>query len=213
MADKDTDKSEKATIIGPETRISGELRGDEDVIVRGRVDGRVILTSTFTVEEGAIVQADVEAKIVLVSGVIVGNVNASEIVRLGEKARVVGDLTAPRVVIEAGAAYRGRLDMGDIEAGAASSARVSSRRSSSSEASSAKAAPPRLAMPARVAASPGAVVQRPVAGVPPRAPGAAAPARGPAPPSLPRPQAAAAGGIASGAAAAAWAKKKLQRRR
>jgi cytoskeletal protein CcmA (bactofilin family) len=213
MADRDSDKQggEKATIIGPETKISGELRGDEDVIVRGRVEGRVVLTSILTVEEGAIVQADVEARVVLVSGVIVGNVNAVEIVRLSEKARVIGDLTAPKVVIEAGAAYRGRLDMGDIEAGAASSARVSSRRSSESSAS--KAAPPRLAAPARVAAAPGAVVQRPATtAIPARAP-ASAPARGPAPPPLPRPQAAAAGGIASGAAAAAWAKKKLQRRR
>jgi cytoskeletal protein CcmA (bactofilin family) len=210
MADKDAEKTEKSTIIGPETRVSGELRGDEDVIVRGRVDGRVVLTATLTVEEGAIVQADVEAKVVLISGVIVGNVTASDIVRLSDKARVVGDLTAPRVVIEAGAAYRGRLDMGEIEAGAASTTRVQGRRSSES---SAKTAPPRLAAPARVAASPGAVAQRPAPGVPPRSATGSAPARGPAPPQLPRPQAAAAGGIASGAAAAAWAKKKLQRRR
>jgi cytoskeletal protein CcmA (bactofilin family) len=211
MADRDSDKaSEKNTIIGPETRVSGELRGDEDVIVRGRVDGRVVLTSTFTIEEGAIVQADVEARVVLVSGVVVGNVTATEIVRLSEKARVIGDLTAPKVVIESGAAYRGRLDMGDIEAGAASSARVSARRSS--ESSKGASAPPRLATPARVAANPGSV-QRPAAAAVPARPAAAAPARGPAPPPLPRPQAAAAGGIASGAAAAAWAKKKLQRRR
>jgi cytoskeletal protein CcmA (bactofilin family) len=48
MADKE---GEKLTVIGPETRVSGELRGDEDVIVRGRIDGRVNLTSIFTVEE------------------------------------------------------------------------------------------------------------------------------------------------------------------
>ena len=212
MAERESDKaSEKNTIIGPETRVSGELRGDEDVIVRGRVDGRVVLTSTLTIEEGAIVQADVEARVVLVSGVVVGNVTATEIVRLSDKARVIGDLTAPKVVIESGAAYRGRLDMGDIEAGAASSARVSARRSS--ESSKGASAPPRLATPARVAASPGSVVQRPVSAAVPARAAAAAPARGPAPPPLPRPQAAAAGGIASGAAAAAWAKKKLQRRR
>ena len=91
-ADRDSDKVEKSTLIGPETRVSGELRGDEDVIVRGpdrwprgphrHPDGR----------GRGIVQADVEARIVLVSGVVVGNVIASEIVRLSEKARVVGDL-------------------------------------------------------------------------------------------------------------------------
>ncbi len=208
-ADRDTDRTEKQTVIGPETRVSGELRGDEDVIVRGRVEGRVSLTAVFTVEESAIVQADVEARIVLVSGVIVGNVTATEIVRLGEKARVVGDVSAPRVVMEAGAAFRGRLDMGDVQSGAPAS-RASARRPAEI---SAKAPPPRIAAPARMPAPASAPIAR-AAPIPPRpqAPSTATPARAPGPPSLPRPGVAAAGGIASGPGAS-WAKKKLQRRR
>jgi cytoskeletal protein CcmA (bactofilin family) len=207
MADKD---GEKLTIIGPETRVAGELRGDEDVVVRGRVEGRVNLGAVFTVEESAIVQADVEARVILISGVVVGNVNATEIIRLTEKARVVGDLAAPRVVIEAGAAFRGRLDMGDIAAGAAASVRT--QRSRPAEGAT-KAAPPRMTAPSRV--SPGAVAARPAAPAAPPRPPVAAPAtaaRAPAPPALPRPGAAAAGGIASGTGPS-WAKKKLQRRR
>jgi cytoskeletal protein CcmA (bactofilin family) len=203
MADKESDKQ---TVIGPETRISGELRGDEDVIVRGRVEGRVNITSVFTVEESAIVQADVEARVILISGVVVGNVIAAEIVRLSDKARVVGDINAPRVVIEAGAAFRGRLDMGDIAAGAPASVRTSSRK----PAEAGKTAPPRLASPARVA--PGSVPARTAPPVPPRPAVPATAARAPAPPPLPRPGTAAAGGIASGSGPS-WAKKKLQRRR
>ena len=105
------------TVIGPETRVAGEIRGEEDVLVQGRVEGRMALTSTLTIEDGAIVQADVEARVVLISGVVVGNVTATESVRLTDKARVVGDLTSPRVVIEAGAAYRGHLEMGNVEGG------------------------------------------------------------------------------------------------
>ena len=193
------------TVIGPETRISGELRGDEDVVVRGRVEGRVALTSVFTVEESAIVQADIEARIVLVSGVVVGNITASESVRLADKARVVGDVTAPRVVMEDGASYRGRLDMGGEAAERAATARISGEREGNS-----RAHPPRLTVPSRVAASAGVVAPRvaTTAG-PPRVAAVVPPRPAAPPPSLQRPEAAAAGGVAS---APAWAKKKLHRR-
>ena len=191
--------SEK-TLIGPETRIAGELRGDEDIVVQGRIEGRVAIGASLLVEDGAIVQADVEARTVIVSGVIVGNVSASESIRLTSKARVVGDVTAPRVIIEAGAAYRGRLEMGEVTLSAATSeARTTVRRPAEN---GAHKAPPRMAPPARVGAAPGAVITRPAAASPPRAAGRT-------PPSLPRPEAAAAGGVAS---SPGWAKKKLHRR-
>jgi cytoskeletal protein CcmA (bactofilin family) len=192
--------ADKQTVIGPDTRVAGEIRGDEDVLVQGRVEGRVALTSVLTIEDGAIVQADVEARVILISGVVVGNVSASESVRLTDKARVVGDLSSPRVVVEAGAAYRGRLEMGNVELGARRESTASTTRRTSEPAK----APPRLSAPSRVAAAPGAVAAR-VATSPPRA---VTPAR--TPPSLPRAEAAAAGGVAS--APHPWAKKKLHRR-
>ena len=209
--------ADKETVIGAETRISGEVRGDEDIVVRGRIDGRVHLTGALTVEAGAIVQADVQARAVVVAGVLVGNVTATESVRLSDKARVVGDLVCPRVVIEAGAAYRGRVDMGDAELSAASEARASARRASPAERGEAAAgkAPPRLASPARAAAAGATIAPRvPAASTvarpaPPAAPRAATAAPRPAPPTLPRPDVAAAQGVAS---APSWAKKKLRRR-
>ena len=193
MADK------QQTIIGPETRVVGEIRGEEDILVQGRVEGRMALTSELTIEEGAIVQADVEARVVLISGAVVGNVTATESVRLTSKARVVGDLTSPRVVIEAGAAYRGHLEMGNVEGGARRESSASRRIAEPAK------APPRISAPSRVAAAPGAVAARVATASPPRA---TTPAR--TPPSLPRAEAAAAGGVAS--APHPWAKKKLHRR-
>jgi cytoskeletal protein CcmA (bactofilin family) len=191
--------ADKQTVIGPETRVVGEIRGDEDVLVQGRVEGRMALTSALTIEDGAIVQADVEARVVLISGVVVGNVTATESVRLTDKARVVGDLTSPRVVIEAGATYRGHLEMGNVEGAVR-------RESAARRTAEPVKAPPRISAPSRVAAAPGAVAARVATASPPRA--AAVPAR--TPPSLPRPEAAAVGGVAS--APHPWAKKKLHRR-
>jgi cytoskeletal protein CcmA (bactofilin family) len=200
--------ADKETVIGPDTRISGEVRGDEDLVVRGRIDGRVQLTQNLTVEKGATVQADVDVRQLVVSGTVVGAIVASESVKLTSTARVVGDLASPRVMMEAGAAYRGRVDMGDI---AAARAAVSSRavqRPAASEKAALRPAPPRMAMPGKaiVAAKPAAAPVAPAAAARPTTPavaGAAAPASAPAFPRV-------AG--AMNAMAPAWAKKKIRRR-
>jgi hypothetical protein len=49
-----------------------------------------------------------------VSGVVVGNIRASESVEITKDGRMVGDIYAPRVIIVDGASFRGTVDMGDI---------------------------------------------------------------------------------------------------
>jgi cytoskeletal protein CcmA (bactofilin family) len=104
-----------ATVIGPSILISGKLSGDEDLTVRGRVEGELTLTRTLIVEASGVVKAEVTVRNAIVSGVVVGNVNASESVELTREGRMVGDIRAPRVIIVDGASFRGRVDMGNAE--------------------------------------------------------------------------------------------------
>jgi cytoskeletal protein CcmA (bactofilin family) len=191
--------ADKETIIGADTRISGEIRGEEDLVIKGRVEGKIQLAQALTVEKGAIVQADVDVRTLVVSGTLVGSIVASESVRLLGSARVVGDLASPRVAMESGAAYRGRVDMGDVEAArvAVASRAVAKPTTSSAIAARERPAPPRMAAPPRAVAS----APRPASKPAPEQ--AAAPA---SPPAFPR----VAGMV--GSAAPAWAKKKIRRR-
>jgi cytoskeletal protein CcmA (bactofilin family) len=199
--------ADKETVIGVETRVSGEIRGDEELVVKGRVDGKIQLSQALTVEKGAIVQADVDVKSLVVAGTLVGNIVASESVRLLVSARVVGDLASPRVMMESGAAYRGRVDMGDIEAArAAVASRAVVRPADAAKARPAPMrVPPRIAAPPKMAAFAGKAAPRyaaPAAEERPSA-GTASPA---APPAFPR-----VAGAVSGSAPA-WVKKKIRRR-
>lgn len=106
--------SDGATIIGESVNIRGQLSGGEDLHVLGRVEGRVDLERTLVVAQSGIVKAEVSVKNAIISGVVVGNIHASESVELTREGRMVGDIFAPRIIIVDGASFRGNVDMGDI---------------------------------------------------------------------------------------------------
>ena len=83
------------TVIGPSILINGKLTGDEDLTVRGRVEGELSLTKTLIVEPSGVVKANVTVKNAVVSGVVVGNIQATESVEFTQEGRMVGDIRAP----------------------------------------------------------------------------------------------------------------------
>jgi len=107
--------SEPMTIIGTNTFVNGNLEGDEDLTVEGRVEGCINLSKTLTVEVGGVVRANINVRNAVVSGILVGNVTAQESVHVTEQGRVVGDISAPRVILVDGASFRGNIDMGDFD--------------------------------------------------------------------------------------------------
>ncbi|MGB8930759.1 MAG: polymer-forming cytoskeletal protein, partial [Anaeromyxobacteraceae bacterium] len=106
-----------STIIGESILINGSLSGDEDLTVRGRVEGTVTLTKTLVVEPTGIVKAEVQVRNCVISGVVVGNVTATESIEITREGRMIGDINAPRVIIVDGASFRGRVDMGEVDVG------------------------------------------------------------------------------------------------
>jgi cytoskeletal protein CcmA (bactofilin family) len=103
------------TVIGAGTVVSGRVEGAEDLHVLGTLKGTLRLEGELLVDAEARVEADAEVTAAVIHGIYVGNVVASERVELSASARVLGDLTAPRVIVADGAAYAGVIDMGDVE--------------------------------------------------------------------------------------------------
>jgi len=103
------------TVIGPSILINGRLSGDEDLTVRGRVEGEIALSRRLIVEKSGIVKANVSVKHAIISGVVVGNITATECVELTPGGRMVGDIASPRVIIVDGASFRGHILMGDVQ--------------------------------------------------------------------------------------------------
>src|SRR5580693_7712368 len=101
-----------ASTIGQGTLVRGSVRGEGDLEILGRVEGRVAVGGELSIGEGALVKSDVSGRRVVVRGAVLGNVSAEESILLDEGARVVGDLGAPRIGIRPGALVRGNVGTG-----------------------------------------------------------------------------------------------------
>jgi cytoskeletal protein CcmA (bactofilin family) len=98
--------------IGKSVVICGEVKGSEDLIVDGRVEGTVNLAeSRLTIGPNANVAADLTAKDVLILGHVHGNVAASGRVELRAGCVMEGDIKALRLAVEDNAVFRGRVDL------------------------------------------------------------------------------------------------------
>jgi len=82
--------SERAT-IGPSIYIKGDLAGEEDLVIEGRVEGRVDLKQhNVTIGKNGRVRADVFGRVVNVEGEVDGNVFAQEQAVLRQSGAVSG---------------------------------------------------------------------------------------------------------------------------
>jgi cytoskeletal protein CcmA (bactofilin family) len=64
-----------------------------------------------TIDNGAVIEADVGASTLSVAGSVTGNVTATERVDLLSGARLIGDVKAARLTIADGASFKGNVDM------------------------------------------------------------------------------------------------------
>ncbi len=102
----------KTAVIGPQVRIQGELSGDEDIVVEGRVEGKISVSKALRVGSGANVNAEIKAQNVVIAGRVVGNVTAIEKVELLPSGSLEGNIRSPKIVIAEGAQFKGSVDMG-----------------------------------------------------------------------------------------------------
>jgi cytoskeletal protein CcmA (bactofilin family) len=103
-------------VIGKSVQIRGEVRGSEDLMVDGQVEGSItLLESRLTIGPNASVSANVSARDVILLGRLNGNISATGRVELRDGCNLVGDISAARLSIEESAAFRGNVEPLDSE--------------------------------------------------------------------------------------------------
>jgi cytoskeletal protein CcmA (bactofilin family) len=95
------------TLIGGQTRVKGELRGDGSIVVHGVLEGSVAIAGGLTVAPGGRVQADVAAHTVALEGEARGSIRAGDRVTLSESGVFEGRLATPILHLRPGSVLRG----------------------------------------------------------------------------------------------------------
>jgi cytoskeletal protein CcmA (bactofilin family) len=107
--------------IGKSIAIKGDLTGNEDMVIEGKVDGKVDLPNNqLTIGANGTVRAELHAKAVVVVGRVAGNVQGTERVEIQATGVVDGDVTSPRLVVAEGAVLNGSIHMSKKEGAATS---------------------------------------------------------------------------------------------
>ena len=104
--------SGRSALIGPGIHINGEISGDENLVVEGRVDGKIRLAlNQVEVGESGCVKADITAKVIKIAGEVRGDITGTEKVIILRSGNVHGNIVAPRMTLEDGAIFKGSIDM------------------------------------------------------------------------------------------------------
>lgn len=102
----------RVAYLGPAVRIQGELSSDEDLVLEGRVEGKISVSKSLRIGPTGHVTAEVSGRTVVIAGRVVGNVSALERVELLPSGQLEGNIKAPKIVVAEGATFKGSVDMG-----------------------------------------------------------------------------------------------------
>lgn len=100
------------SIIAANHRVVGTVTANEDLVVQGRVEGRILSDATLVIDQSAIVEGEVLARHVIVRGVVVGDISAVEQIEVAPSGQVLGDLKTRRLALKAGGRISGVVHTG-----------------------------------------------------------------------------------------------------
>ncbi len=113
---KDTNSGSKGTgelnFLGEGTYIEGKLEAKGSIRIDGRVKGAVKTADTLTVGNNGVVEGKIEARNAVIGGKIEGEIFISEKLILESKSTLIGNLRTKKLVIDEGAVFQGKSDMG-----------------------------------------------------------------------------------------------------
>jgi cytoskeletal protein CcmA (bactofilin family) len=108
MFSKDAEKLR--SLVGAQSEFRGELTVAGTLRMDGVVTGRVQADEVI-LSEAATIKGDVLARKIIVGGKVEGNIRASELVEIGSKGKVRGDIFTNSLSVMEGAEFNGKIEM------------------------------------------------------------------------------------------------------
>lgn len=99
------------SVIDQGCELEGRLTFTGTLVLNGSFHGELLSSDTLFVGDTGRVKADVQVGVAIVNGEITGNITAKDRVELRAKARIIGDIATPVLLLEEGVVFDGHCKM------------------------------------------------------------------------------------------------------
>ncbi len=99
------------SVIGKTLFLNGEITSDEEVLIEGKIEGKIIINHRIIIGKNGIVNADIDAKEVIIKGVVTGNIKCSHKIEIVPDGKLTGNIVSKKVVLAEGAIFKGNIEM------------------------------------------------------------------------------------------------------
>lgn len=96
-------------LIGEGSVFEGRFHVNGSILIEGKFQGEIRTTGELTVGPTGRVKTDIVARQVTVAGTLIGNITATDEVSLLQSGKVLGNITTPRLRVEAGVITEGKV--------------------------------------------------------------------------------------------------------
>ena len=104
-------KDQINAFLGSDTEFEGKLSFAGAVRIDGRFKGEIFSEGTLILGETAVIESDIRAAYIIISGEVRGNIIAESRIEIHAPGKVFGNIGAPVITIDEGVVFEGNCQM------------------------------------------------------------------------------------------------------
>jgi len=101
------------SLISANTKIVGEVHSDSDIRIDGSIEGNIHSKAKVVLGTSAQLKGNIVCQNADISCTTTGNIYVESLLKLNSTANIKGDIFTRKLVVESGAVFIGRCEMGD----------------------------------------------------------------------------------------------------
>jgi len=107
----DLEEEDYDTVLENDIEFSGSVKLQKPFMIKGVFSGDIYSESAVSIEEEAIVKADLKVDSLVIKGSLEGDVVADNVIRIFPKGKLLGNVISPEVVLDSGCYFTGNCKM------------------------------------------------------------------------------------------------------
>ena len=101
----------QSSLVGKTLLVKGDIFSDEEILIEGKVQGKITVKNRVIVGRDGVVEAEIDAREIVIKGKVTGNVRGSQRVEIVPAGALHGNIHSPRVVIADSGIFEGNIEM------------------------------------------------------------------------------------------------------